>query len=73
METGKNKQAQIEAEEHQAEKQRLQQEHDRKILIMERKAENERIAARLAAIHAERMQEQAEHDAKPENIILRTR
>lgn len=65
----KNKQARIEAEQLQAEKQRLQQEHNRKILMVEQKAENER----LAAIHAERMQEQAEHDAKPENIILRTR
>ena len=65
----KNKQAQIEAEQLQAEKQRLQQEHNRKTLMAEQKAENER----LAAIHAERMQEQAEHDAKPENIILRTR
>ena len=65
----KNKQAQIEAEQLQAEKQRLQQEHNRKTLMAEQKAENER----LAAIHAERMQEQAKHDAKPENIILRTR
>jgi hypothetical protein len=72
LERAASKQRQAEQERKNEQQRQAEREHEANERIaqrMKRDAENER----LAAIHAERMQEQAEHDAKPENIILRTR
>jgi hypothetical protein len=72
LERAASKQRQAEQERKNEQPRQAEREHEANERIaqrMKRDAENER----LAAIHAERMQEQAEHDAKPENIILRTR
>ncbi len=71
LERAASKQRQAEQKRKNEQQRQAEREHEANERIAQRiqqDAENER----LAAIHAERMQKQAEHDAKPENIILRT-